>query len=96
MKKIIILLSIILLSTSFGVGNDYIVFKKGNSFVATDKVKESLVVKDRNADVVIQQVLNNLQNGGGSIKLLKNQKKVRKYADSIQTTRGINNGSNYY
>ncbi|MFW5872512.1 MAG: right-handed parallel beta-helix repeat-containing protein, partial [bacterium] len=78
MKKIIFLLVLLVVfSPSFGKGLDYVVYKKGNSYIAKQITSGKITAKDINADVVIQQLLNNLQGLGGNIDLMSGKYPIK-------------------
>ena len=72
MKKIILLTVLVAIFTTiiYAEATDYIVFKEGNSFIAQNRINGRVAIKNTNADVVLQQLLNYLQDFGGNIELM--------------------------
>lgn len=71
MKRIILVSAFLAFCTySFGQGTDYSVYQKDNLCIARYEADGTLAIEDESVDVVLQQLLKNLQDTGGSITLM--------------------------
>jgi len=69
-RNILVIIFLAAFTHLFGQGTDYIIFKKGNSFIAKNRISGNEELKHKDASVLIQKVLNNFQGIGGKIELL--------------------------
>lgn len=74
MKGIIFITAFLaFVSYSFGQGTDYSIYKKDNLFIAKHETDGTLAIKNKSVDVVLQQLLKNLKDVGGSIELMSGE-----------------------
>lgn len=69
-RNILIAILLAAVTNLFGQGTDYIVFKEGDSFGARNRISGSVELRNKDACVLIQTVLNNLKGIGGKVELM--------------------------
>ena len=69
-RNILTIIFFAVFTSLYGQGTDYIIFKKGNSYVAKNRISGSVELQHKDASVLIQKVLNNLQDVGGNVELM--------------------------
>lgn len=69
-RNILITILLAAATNAFGQGTDYVIFKEGDFFSARNRISGSVEVKDKEAGVTIQTVLDKFKGRGGKVELM--------------------------